>query len=319
MKKMLAIFLTGLMLLSLFGCSSTPSEQASGDPEAEATPEEPIDAVADTTWISLNGTRIRLNADGTMSFSGLDGKWSREDDLITITYANASGNIIERKINVVEKDGTTILRSQKVGTYDGASSNFPVADFYSEKDFDSLRTSVIKQFGDTVSTDLADFTLEKAEFCYYASGLSSNFCVPLEKSDGSIYVADTGKVFVWMTFTITNKNRSSLDIGGSFADWPLAFYAIYGDDRYSIRGFDLNSSDGTYGLNLGHSAFSSDGGKTFEKHSTGNELLSSGETVTIRVVGIVNMDPSNLSDAFDLAVSLPTSSGEDEWFLYAVK
>ena len=182
------------------------------------------------------------------------------------------------------------------------------------------------QLGDTVSTDLADFTLDAATFTYYASSFSTltpspecTYCKPIDESDGGIYKASAGHALVAMTFTINNKDRTTLDIGGTFGEWELKFTAKYNGEEYSVNGYDLNDRDGrTTGISLGSSAVSIDGGKSFVNHGSDNELQSPG-VETYRTVGVISVDPESLDDSFDLTVPVLNSAGEYEYFTYEVK
>ena len=188
-----------------------------------------------------------------------------------------------------------------------------------EEESESSTDEVTYKLGETVSTDLADFTLDAATFSYYANANSASLCEPIDEDDGGIFVASLGHALVPLTFTINNKDRDHLNIG-YMGDWKLCFTVIYNGEEYPLNGFDLTyKPDGnTSGLNLSYCAVSFDGGKSFEKHDSSNEFQYSGEE-TYRAVGVVSVDPESLDDSFELRVQVKNSAGEYEYFTYVVE
>lgn len=172
--------------------------------------------------------------------------------------------------------------------------------------------------GKTVSTDIVDFTLEKAKLSYYASASSTNYAEPINKSDGGIFSAAKGRVYVCMTFTIKNKDRDHLDVGDSFSNWKMMFTVSYKGKDYPVNGFDLNDKDGREGLNFSDSVVSYNGGKTFNKNGTLNLIVEEGRTATVRVLGVAKFDPENLNDPFKLTVNIPNSNDKNDYYTYEV-
>lgn len=173
--------------------------------------------------------------------------------------------------------------------------------------------------GETASTDLAEFTLIDSELTYYVSNVSSNYVEPTTEAN-ELFAASIGNCYVSATFTITNKDRGgSISYAGSFAEWSPNWTVSYGDTDYPVKGYDLNMNEGTDSISLQFSAVvDSATGDVIKKHDSMNYLLSAGETVTLRAFGVVNFDPENLTDGFDFTVGVPNSTGEYEYFTYAV-
>ena len=173
--------------------------------------------------------------------------------------------------------------------------------------------------GETVSSDTVDFTLKEAAIYYYASAVhDETYAKPIDKSDGGIFTAAKGHVLVCMTFTIKNNDSTTLDAGGEFGKWGMYFSIGYNSSGYIINGFDLNEKDGRLGLRFDYSAVSYDGGKTFSQYTSSNILIKSGQSVTVRVVGISTFEPNNLNDTFYLNVNIPYSNSDEEYFSYEV-
>lgn len=171
--------------------------------------------------------------------------------------------------------------------------------------------------GQTASTDLVDFTLENSEFTYYVSNVSTNFVEPTDEPN-SLFAASLGHCYVSATFTITNKDRGgSISVGGEGKPvWSVS----YNKTDYPVKGYDPNSPSGWGGLNLGQNAaiLNKTTNTVIKVNETTNYLLDAGETVTIRTFGVVDVDPENLTDGFDLTISIPNSKSERENFTYTI-
>lgn len=170
--------------------------------------------------------------------------------------------------------------------------------------------------GKTASTDLAEFTLENAQFAYYLNNtfLDENYLLPTDEPN-EVFAASLGHCLVSLTFTLTSKDRGNyIDFAGTFTDWDPNFIVTYGGESYPVNGFDLNDNDGNDYFSLGYSVIGS------EQNAFGsmNYLLTAGETVTIRAFGVVAVDPGNLTDGFDISVDVPNSQGEYETFTYTI-
>ena len=172
---------------------------------------------------------------------------------------------------------------------------------------------------ETVSTDIVDFTLENCELAHYVSNVSTNYVEATEKPN-TMFAAKVGTCFVSMTVTITNKDRGgSIDFAGGFSNWdPASWEVKYNGQTYDMYGFNLNT-DNYDSVNLSFAAFvDKDTNKVISRISSNNTLIDAGETVTIRMFGIIHVDPTSLNDAFDLEVSVPNSAGDYETFVYTI-
>ncbi len=173
---------------------------------------------------------------------------------------------------------------------------------------------------ETASTDIADLTLENAEFAHYLSATTDNtYLTPIEKTN-TMYTAKTGKCYVSLTFTITNKDRggsiSFADPFVSVGDWAPKWNVKYKDEDYTVYGFNLNSDN--YPFNLSSSCVIDKETGEAKRHDSSNYLLDSGETVTLRTFGIIDVDPESLKDGFELSVQVPNSDGKNETFTYSI-
>ena len=182
-------------------------------------------------------------------------------------------------------------------------------------------SSASVQLGTTVSTDIVDFSMDNCEFTFAVSGTGTNYMEPVDATSNTIYVSSTGTCYVSMTFTILNKNRGgSLNVGVSHSGgWPLEWKVSYGGKKYPVRGFDVSNNNGQADLLLQPAAIlDKPSGTVLDTNSSRNMLLYSNEKVTLRMIGVLQMEPKSLSDSFEITVNIPTSSGKYEMFKYTV-
>lgn len=172
--------------------------------------------------------------------------------------------------------------------------------------------------GETASTDIVDFTLKDAQFAVYLSPVGTNFVEPIEDGD-TIFTASVGHSFVSMTFTLKNNDRGgNLRFDGTFEDWAIDGWSVkYNGEEYNIKDLDLNDANGNSHHSLSNSAIIHNNG-TVEKYGLSTYILDAGAEVTIRTFGMLDVEPENLTDGFELTIQLPNSSGEFESFTYAV-
>ena len=183
----------------------------------------------------------------------------------------------------------------------------------------SVGAAQTKSLGETVSTDIAEFTLEDSALTYYVSNQSSNYVEPTE-TPNTLYAASVGHCYVSLTFTISNKDRGgSISYAGSFAEWSPNWTVSYNGKEYPVKGFDLNDNAGGHSINLSFSAIvDKETGNTIKKHDSNNFLLSAGETVTLRTFGIIDVEPESLNDGFEFTVGVLNSKQEYEYFTYTI-
>ncbi len=150
--------------------------------------------------------------------------------------------------------------------------------------------------GDTVSTDIFDFTLDEATFTYALNNVNGeNFFAPKEydaaNDKSNPYVADTGKTFIAITYTVTNTGRTTTQLykGGFFT-------AKYDGKGYPAVGvLTLNASN-----------------------KSDSVLVEAGATESNRAYAEIPVDVENLTDGFTITVQIPNSKGKTEKFTYTV-
>jgi len=166
------------------------------------------------------------------------------------------------------------------------------------------------KLGNTVSTDILEFTLDRAEAATaltnsFTTGSADEYGTPKEYSaeeDGNnSMVASVGHTLIYFSYTANNLDRTSLDFGGfgsgKFLEIKYAKETYNGDIKYTAK---LTSEDVHWGT-----------------YSSSNVLLSSGEKNSYR--GYVDIPVEiKKEDTFDITFFLPNSAGQTEEFVYTV-
>ncbi len=182
---------------------------------------------------------------------------------------------------------------------------------------ESINDTMSFALNTTVSTDRVDFTLEKAEFTIACSNtVDDNYLLPKEydaaNDNSNPHVASVGKTLVALTFTITNRDRTSLKVSDS-SGWHLDWKVFYKGNEWRLKRQGVDS----YGIDLHYAAIQENDG-SWKQSDTDNKILQPGQSITVRTYGVLDMEPDDLSDDFVLAVNLPSSSAY-QMFDYQVK
>ena len=147
MKRLIALMLATMMCFSLVACGGSGKENPDADTNADSaeinadTNADSAEINADTNvnsaeinndqempvgnWVSLysNG-KLTLNSDNTMTLGENFGTWSQDGSCLTFNYTvQSNGNSMEVYYDIVEENGTTLLRSRKAGKANGSTAN----------------------------------------------------------------------------------------------------------------------------------------------------------------------------------------------------
>ena len=151
--------------------------------------------------------------------------------------------------------------------------------------------------GDTVSTDIFEFTLDEAIFTYALNNTKGeNFFAPKEydaaNDKSNPYVADTGETLIAIKYTITNTGRTTTQF------YKAGFFtAKYAGKTYPAIGvLTLNASD-----------------------KSDSVLVEAGATESNRAYAEIGVDVENLTDGFIITVQIPNSKGKTEKFAYTIE
>lgn len=185
--------------------------------------------------------------------------------------------------------------------------------------------------GDTVSTDILDFTLDRAAMSFYADKhltrtmqkvvtTADKYALPTNESSDHNFVANKGRVLICLEFTVKNNDRSTINMCSAGNNWLTKDLTVtYGGKEYPVNGYDMNNPDGdTFGMKLGDAIFSKDDKATWEYDGSSNYLLRAEENTTFRVVGVAVFDPKSTADPFQLSVDVLNSEDKKEKFTYSI-
>ena len=173
------------------------------------------------------------------------------------------------------------------------------------------------EVGDTVSTDILDFTLENAQFSYYGDGSSpETFAMPSEEDLGYSY-ASNGHILVGMTFTLINKDRVSIKVGeAQDGSYQLRFKVKYGGKEYELKRYEKNSKE-SIDLDLRGTAVRFNN-TIFYINYEPYKVMAPTDELTIRILVELPFEPKKLSDPFTITINVLNSFGEYEEFTYTV-
>ncbi len=163
--------------------------------------------------------------------------------------------------------------------------------------------------GDTVSTDIVEFTLDDAAFAIALNNNSGdNYCTPkeydAEEDYRNPYVANIGETLVFYEFTIKNLDRTTHIMA-------LSSTVEYNDQQYDER--DINKA-----LYYHSNTSNKDPYVWYMDKVTESVALYAAETESHRAYTTIKTDVADLNDNFAITFSLSTSSGEKESFTYLI-
>ena len=191
-----------------------------------------------------------------------------------------------------------------------ANTTAEVSSVSSEDNEDSLQVPVKEyHLGETVSTDILEFTLDYAEFAISlhngTAGDWNYICLPKDydsvKDSNSCFVAAIGHTLISLQFTAKNLNR----VDTSFANTNNpAFLTVH----YQETDYAWECNSGLYP--------SKDG---YDWNGVEHEArIKPQETLHFRTSADIATSVGNVSDPFLITFALPMSTGEVEQFMYSV-
>lgn len=169
------------------------------------------------------------------------------------------------------------------------------------------------ELGDTVSTDIVDFKLEKAQFTTACENVVGDYYLlpreydPSEDTDNP-FVAPVGKTLVALSFTIKNNDRTIIDIAGYSKDWVLSWRVKYKEKKYYLE----ENYDKSRDLDFDEAYIKRDDG-TWTISTSHNILLNPSETLAARTYGIIDTEVEDFNDPFEIIVNVKSSKGEEEF------
>lgn len=186
-----------------------------------------------------------------------------------------------------------------------------------EKDTTITNTHYYK-LGETVSTDIFEFTLNAAEFCIALNNVNNDERYspkeydPQKDSDNP-YVAPVGHTFAAFSYTVSNLNRASSEFhNGSFATVKYD-----GKNYISLEEGAYFSYADKYIMDANGKLSTQKGGKWYNNPGR-NLLLMVGEKETRRARIDIAADIKDLTADVEITFSIPNSDGSKTEFTYLV-
>lgn len=172
--------------------------------------------------------------------------------------------------------------------------------------------------GDTVSTDLLEFTLNDSQFAIALNNqlpigaeftYDNTYYLPKdynpEADAKNSYVAAKGHAFVSYVFTLRNLDRSSLELDRSSMDND--FISIY----YNSAEYTGSDVETHYGYSVNQD------GK-WSATPVSNILLLSGETKDYRACADIPVEIDDLASPYEITFYFPNSDGSKTAFTYVI-
>lgn len=182
------------------------------------------------------------------------------------------------------------------------------------KIIESINTTYYN-IGDTVATDLAELTLNKCELTIALSNTNDDTFFLPKKYDSSDdinnpLVAKAGHTLVFVDFTLSAKDRDSINVNDSFRG---NFYEVqYGKNKFK--------GNFEFGLEkIEKSTFANEfANSKWQKHTSSNILISKGGESQFRASAEIATEVKSLDDKFYITFNLPNSEGKTTSFTYVV-
>lgn len=174
------------------------------------------------------------------------------------------------------------------------------------------------KLGDTVSTDIFEFTLNSAEYTLALNNVTDEtYFTPKEydatKDNNNPYVAPVGHTYAAFSYTVTNLDRAS----GKFHEGSFATVTYEGKDYDTVE-------EGAYFIYADKYIKESSGYATTLKAGEwrskvgSNFLLMAGEKETRRAYIDVAADIKDLNADVTITVAVPASDGKKTEFTYLI-
>ena len=173
------------------------------------------------------------------------------------------------------------------------------------------------KIGDTVSTDITEFTLNDSQLTIVLSSIiNENYGLPKEydarNDTNNIFVANTGHTLAYMDFTISNIGRGGeLNVNGSIGSVKYDNKFYVGKSNYPTRGLIAEKLEVATGYNKVAS-------NKWERMTAVNSLLFPNEKASFRYCIDIDKEITNLKDKYYITFNLPNSEGKTTPFTYVI-
>lgn len=190
--------------------------------------------------------------------------------------------------------------------------------FTSNKGISIFNNETYYHIGDTVSTDIAEFTLNDSQLTIALSNVVDDTYYSPREYDAerdaiNPLVAKTGHTFVYVDFTLSAIDRSSISVNDN---------AYHNGDLYKIS-YNGKTSKGNFEIGAEKTISSNDFGKVvngeWERRTNtvaGITISKGGKSQFRGYADIENIE--NLKDKYYITFKLPNSQGKTQDFTYVI-
>ena len=181
------------------------------------------------------------------------------------------------------------------------------------------------EIGDTVSTDIFEFTLDAAALtialnCSYDDNYFTPKGYSAQSDSGNPFVAPVGHTYAAFTYTVKCLDRSD----NEFHDGISGAVSIEYDGKTYKGKYPDDTKDGAYYLYEDKNyidvdqSLKTDKAKEWHSGASNNMLLFAGATESRRAIIDLPIDIEDLDSPFILNVSVPCSDGSKTVFSYSI-
>ena len=226
-----------------------------------------------------------------------------------------AANMTRRQVIALTLAALPAVGCAKQGANDGASDDSPSQEPPASSEAQPATVAI----GETVSTDIVELTLDRAEFATALyNGISTEAVlgqIPVDEVELGLpkeygasadadnpYVAPVGHVLVAYTVTVSNLDRTARDLD----EWSSSDFITL---TYSNQELTADKKETVLIISADGSLYSS---------PVLNLPLAASDTSTFRRYAEFAIEPEALTDPFRLTFSLPNSQDEKERFTYQI-
>lgn len=203
---------------------------------------------------------------------------------------------------------------------DEKQENTSQAESKVESNAESKPEENVKRYkvGETVSTDIAKFTLDETELTIALNNtIDENYLTPkaydAAKDSKNPYVAPTGHTFAYLSYTLENLDRTDLNIGLTAIASAEYNGKTYGALKTRAVYYYVPHSVYSAGTLITEKAF------TWHSYNSTNSIIGAGEKESYRGYIDISENITNFNEKFELVVKLPDSKGEKVEFVFTSK
>ena len=180
------------------------------------------------------------------------------------------------------------------------------------------------KLGETVQTDILEFTLKSATLAQYAERSlkwdkntlevesADHYIIPTDTPSEYGFKTNKGRTLICLEYSYKSNDREKVEIASN------GMKVTYNGSEVDVKGYKDGKPDGDSGFYQYNAIIKVNDGDRWFYPNQQSIFIPVGETGTFRNNGIAKFEPKSLADSFDLRVSVLDSSGEKQDFVYTI-